>query len=197
MIYSKKIITIIIMVALIITFFVGIAYILNKQTIEGAENVSNSSNSCTIACESVQNIASIYDTGEMTITNLNVTGSFNLLPKGVIVAWTGTTAPEGWALCDGTNNNTPNLSGRFILGLGGKYGMDKTGGSEQMQKHTHVMGDLMCTDGLCATEVNYKYQTGTGYINRYDPPPPTTKAAGTGNAGNMPPYYVLAYIMKL
>ncbi len=197
MIYSKKIIISIIMIALIITFFMGIEYMLNKQTIEGAANVSNSQNSCTIACESVQNIASIYDTGKMTITDLNVTGSFNLLPKGIIVAWTGTTPPDGWALCDGTND-TPNLNGRFILGLGGKYGIDKTGGSEQMQKHTHTtrLEDIPCTGAApCVANSTYGFQDKTAFKNRITPY--TSDAAGTGNAGNMPPYYVLAYIMKL
>ncbi|WP_387795992.1 tail fiber protein, partial [Photorhabdus sp. RM125S] len=39
----------------------------------------------------------------------------NVLPKGVIVMFSGSTAPTGWALCDG-NNGTPNLIDRFILG---------------------------------------------------------------------------------
>jgi microcystin-dependent protein len=37
------------------------------------------------------------------------------LPKGSVIMWTGTIAPMGWALCDGTGG-TPNLSGRFIVG---------------------------------------------------------------------------------
>jgi len=38
-----------------------------------------------------------------------------LLPRGLITMFSGTTVPEGWALCDGTNG-TPNLVDRFILG---------------------------------------------------------------------------------
>jgi microcystin-dependent protein len=52
-------------------------------------------------------------------------------PRGGIIMWSGTTAPPGWALCDGgrylpngapdpgndvTATQTPNLSGRFIVG---------------------------------------------------------------------------------
>ena len=45
--------------------------------------------------------------------NLNVTGNFNMIPKGTIVAYNSDKAPDGWALCDGTNG-TPDLRGRFI-----------------------------------------------------------------------------------
>ncbi|MDC9621313.1 tail fiber protein [Xenorhabdus sp. XENO-7] len=38
-----------------------------------------------------------------------------VLPKGMIVMFSGSSAPQGWALCDG-NNDTPNLIDRFILG---------------------------------------------------------------------------------
>ncbi|HCR77987.1 MAG TPA: hypothetical protein DIW37_16590 [Chryseobacterium sp.] len=40
------------------------------------------------------------------------------LPVGAIVAFYGTTLPEGWAFCDGFNN-TPDLRGSFILGNSG------------------------------------------------------------------------------
>jgi len=36
------------------------------------------------------------------------------VPKGTIVAFNGTTAPAGWALCDGKDGKTPDLRGRFI-----------------------------------------------------------------------------------
>ncbi len=48
-----------------------------------------------------------------TTGNLSVTGFFNMVPKGTIVAFNLEKAPDGWALCDGTNG-TPDLRGRFI-----------------------------------------------------------------------------------
>ena len=210
MIFSRKIIIIIITIALLIILFMGIGYILNNQTIEGVENVSNS-NSCTIACESVQNIASIYDTGKMTITDLNVTGSFNLLPTGVIVAWTGTTQPDGWVLCKGQTINgvkIPDLRGRFILGHGSGKGstMDDTGGAEtvaltvnQMPAHNHTTGlvDIPCQGGNCANDSTFGFtQNVTAFRNRINAYPSNVVGGGQGHE-NMPPYYVLAYIMKL
>lgn len=43
--------------------------------------------------------------------------SEHIVPKGVIVMWSGTIdeIPYGWRLCDGTNG-TPDLSGRFVVG---------------------------------------------------------------------------------
>ncbi|WP_434525276.1 tail fiber protein [Photorhabdus asymbiotica] len=38
-----------------------------------------------------------------------------VLPRGMIVMFSGSSVPTGWALCDG-NNGTPNLIDRFILG---------------------------------------------------------------------------------
>lgn len=55
----------------------------------------------------------ITTAANLNSANLNVTGSFNMLPKGTIIAFNFETAPPGWALCDGTNG-TPDLRGRFI-----------------------------------------------------------------------------------
>ena len=68
--------------------------------------------------EAIRNLSEVASKlqkdGGLTIPgNLTIRGSFNYLPKGTIVAFNSDKAPEGWALCDGTNG-TPDLRGRFI-----------------------------------------------------------------------------------
>ncbi len=58
------------------------------------------------------------ETKDATIEgNLNILGSFNLLPKGSIIMFNSNIAPYGWALCDGGTYEgfvTPDLRGKFI-----------------------------------------------------------------------------------
>ncbi|MGB3466310.1 MAG: hypothetical protein WBA74_13615 [Cyclobacteriaceae bacterium] len=147
----------------------------------------------------------------------------NRLPKGLISMWSGTTAPEGWVICDG-ENGTPNLSGRFIVG----YDPDqadysdsgKTGGAnlvaltvDEMPEHTHTGK----TDKAGIHKHSFtgarKSGDGSGSFSDNDYYAPQTRE--TANAGehihsfvtdkngsgapheNRPPYYVLAFIMKL
>ncbi len=81
---------------------------------------------------------------------------FDLLPVGSIIMWSGTTVPNGWALCDGGsyalmdgsgNVNTPNLMDRFVVGADatngtgaavGSYSSGNTGGSNT-SAHDHLV----------------------------------------------------------
>lgn len=70
------------------------------------------------------------------------------VPSGVIVMWSGSIAPSGWALCDGTNG-TPDLRNKFILSSGtrtpGSSGGEETvlltGAQSGVAPHTHTMLD--------------------------------------------------------
>lgn len=109
--------------------------------------------------------------------------------KGMIILWSGLIAdiPGGFALCDGTNG-TPNLQNNFVVGAGDGYVVGAAGGSTT-QVHTGT------TDGhshaiLGGTDIT----SGSGYRNATDS---QTVNFTTASASNLPPYYALAYIMKL
>jgi len=127
------------------------------------------------------------------------------LPSGIIVAWSGSSPPDGWALCDG-NNGRPDLRGRFILGwnpLNAPNSGRKTnelkgiGGTEtvtldinQIPSHTHQFYTRQYGGG----DREDRGPNDGGRNGKMD----TTTASGGGQPhDNMPPYYVLAYIIKV
>lgn len=68
-----------------------------------------------------------------------------IIPSGMIMIWSGseTDIPAGWALCNG-QNNTPDLTDKFVLGAGNNYNVGNIGGAsehmltiEEMPSHSH------------------------------------------------------------
>jgi len=154
------------------------------------------------------------------IGTLNVQGKIKeygneLIPRGVIVMWSGSISniPSGWALCDGrtytapdgTQVTTPDLRDRFIVGAGNSYSPGSTGGQNtvtltvaEMPSHSH---DLISTGG----QVDIISSDIGGFSNRLARGGPTavyygfatTSVGGSQPHENRPPYYALAFIMKL
>ena len=67
----------------------------------------------------------------------------SLFVTGMIMMYTGSTAPSGWAICNG-QNGTPDLRDRFIVGAGSAYAINNTGGANsvtltesQIPSHNH------------------------------------------------------------
>lgn len=128
------------------------------------------------------------------------------IPVGVITMWSGASnnLPGGWALCDG-GNGTPNLRDRFIVGAGNAYGVGATGGAatvalgiEHMPSHNHNNGNF---SQLLEKRGDGQW-TASSADNTVGEPDivhaGTILPAGGGQAHeNRPPYYALAYIMKL
>ncbi|MDD2967179.1 MAG: hypothetical protein PHN64_06840 [Desulfovibrionaceae bacterium] len=121
-------------------------------------------------------------------------------------------AEEGWALCDGSNG-TPDLRGRFIVGAGEDYAQGTAGGAanaavsgttgettltvEQMPSHNHTVS---------AAQAYYTNASASNYRNEATQTTQTTSSTGgsqahshsmSGTVSILPPYYALAYIMKL
>ena len=125
----------------------------------------------------------------------------NILPKGLISMWYGSlaTIPTGWALCDGTNS-TPNLVDRFIVGAGTTYAPGETGGANtitlseaQIPAHNHAVYHHAGWQGPGANTAG-----AGGGDNQTRVIPGVTSSTGSSQGHeNRPPYYALAYIMKL
>lgn len=122
------------------------------------------------------------------------------VPSGFIGMWSGAEVPNGWALCNG-ENGTPDLRGRFVLGESDDHAIGETGGSEevtltveQMPSHSHTLD--IGKGGTSGGNYNYPPALGSNVAL-------TAVNGAIGSTGsskphpNMPPYYVLAYIMKL
>ena len=63
-------------------------------------------------------------TGGLTVRDTGSFTGYGTIPVGGIIMWSGSTVPNGWALCNGQKSNgvqTPNLCNRFIVGSGIEY----------------------------------------------------------------------------
>ncbi|WP_333594170.1 hypothetical protein [Anaerospora hongkongensis] len=103
-------------------------------------------------------------------------------------------------MCNGLNG-TPNLQDRFILGAGMSYVVGQIGGEAnhtltiaEMPSHNHSL--VMYMFGTSWSSMDYAIPQfnnsgwGSGSFT-------TTYAGNSQPHNNMPPYYALAYIMKL
>ena len=155
------------------------------------------------------------DLASITVQNFDVLGYSNLVPRGTVVAWNYTdadinaagvvTPPPGWAICDGRivdGVTTPDLRNRFILGEQPNRRRGITGGSEkvslnitQIPNHSHTYNKP--SGRISAGTWESDKATGFQTIDTN----PTTGSTGTSPNGapheNMPPFYVLQYIIKL
>lgn len=135
------------------------------------------------------------------------------IPVGVIMMWSGSieTIPDGFVLCDGTNG-TPDLRDRFIVGAGTTYAVDATGGSKDAVNvsHTHNVTDPGHTHSIPTNGVGIRWnaggltggsftatQTGSGNTGSKTTGISIASAGESGTDKNLPPYYSLAYIMRI
>lgn len=120
-----------------------------------------------------------------------------MVPQGAIIMWSGLISdiPDGWALCDG-NNGTPDLLSRFIFGVPSGENPGAIGGTTQ---HAHTV-DI---DPFQSNVPNHAWLGAgsafpTSFLADYNhwhmvDPPITISSTNA----HYPPYYRLAFIMKL
>ena len=137
-----------------------------------------------------------------------------VIPSGGIIIWSGSTVPNGWHLCDGTNG-TPDLRNRFVMGgtPGADLGVNDIAGpnnevSVPLPEHNHDIYDPGHYHGTAATDDGGRIDGTTAQGgNNYRQGGYTTGSASTGITINdrgvadaklnvTPNHWVLAYIMK-
>jgi microcystin-dependent protein len=134
--------------------------------------------------------------------------------SGMIMLWSGSIAsiPSGWALCDGASGR-PDLRNRFVVGAGSTYAVNATGGSADavVVSHTHTINDSGHTHNFSARGddgtgsgagigvVGYDQNVGSGSGNMQSATTGITinSTGSSGTNANLPPYFALAYIIKL
>ena len=192
--YLKNTLIIIFVVLLI----VSIKYQSRKKVIKNIENYNS------ILQKKFKATESSVEYSKMIIGNSNGDLSSIGCPKGVIWLWSGSTenVPEGWALCNG-ENNTPDLRGRFVLGVNPNSKrnpnfmvneLNTNGGNEKaLLKHKHTIGGGG-SKYYIGGGGNWGFAEGGYYVN--------LNGAEMDEVGNvtehtLPPYYALSYIMKI
>ena len=131
---------------------------------------------------------------------------------GMIMMFSGSTAPSGWAFCDG-QNGTPDLRDRFIVGSGSSYSLNATGGSANAVLIAHSHDTYGSESGYrhavrrgSDASIDWDSHTASSNDAYYDSNSRTditgiTSAGSSsttqdGTNANLPPYYALAFIIK-
>jgi microcystin-dependent protein len=185
----------------------------NALTVNGPANLTGGLTASTLSVNGAANVGSLTVTGNVTASNFV---GYGTIPIGGIIMWSGTNPPAGWALCNGQTTNgisTPDLRGRFVLASGQGTGLSmrtvgQSGGKEthaltigEVPSHTHTNtfidngypDNWGRRDDTLANGHFMVKPTSSGHSANFT----GTAAGGSGAHTNMPPYYVLAFIMRV
>ncbi len=154
--------------------------------------------------------------GELKVKGTGSLSGYGTIPVGGIIMWSGSTVPDGWALCNGqtvNNQQTPDLRNKFILGKNSVgENSNLAGGNSSV---TLSVDNLPAHNHLYAgdDQVGYihdgNYNAGNNVVSRPGGYDASSSSSGAGtiyrssNTGSgqsfsiMPPYYKLAFIMRV
>ena len=198
---------------------------LTNQSLTGIDDAN--------AINTLAQISTQLMAGGLTVPgNMNITGKLTVgsnsfsLPKGMIVAFNSSEAPEGWAICDGTKG-TPDLRNKFIIGANplvnseGGPALGTTGGNQaisltadNLPPHKHM--SLLITpngpqfswgsndwlgngNGGFSGGGSASFGTGGSPFLTGDGSKTDKSESGLVNKpiNILPPFYALTYIMKI
>ena len=126
-------------------------------------------------------------------------------PKGIIALWSGSSdrIPNGWTLCDG-NNESPNLSGRFVVGVGTLTGTPdppyRVGDMGGYNKVTLTVKEIPAHTHITTLPKDDARWGRDGKAGLWGPGTADFESQPTGGGQpheNRPPFYALCYIMRL
>lgn len=193
----------------------------NASDISVSDDYTTNSSDLVASTKCVYNAIqdSIGSGGILPGTIVAFSGQFGGEGNRYPIPLTGTEPDTHWCLCDGitTNNLTvPDLRGKMILGSSTEHTVGETGGSET---HTHSVSGTVGATTLSTAQMpshshpfsafitGRQYYMESGYICGAGSS--STSATGgsgshthplsgaqSGSASSLPPYYVLAYIMR-
>ena len=203
----------------------GLTGTASSLTVGAATNATNVVSGGTIA-SNVTATTQAVGTNNTTVAT-TAFAIANGVPSGVILMWSGSIAsiPIGWLLCNGANG-TPDLRDRFLVGAGSSYAVAATGGSANATLvshnhtastsisdpgHKHITALLASDTGLVPFGVTSEGYSGVAGASYFYTSATYTSVSQTGvtastsistegssaTNANLPPYYALAYIMKV
>ena len=172
-------------------------------TVNGTANLNGAVNASTLNVSGAATVG-----GAMSASTFTGGGT---IPVGVIVMWSGATAPTGWALCDGgtySGKITPDLRGRFVISSGNPSrdgAVGSVGGNAnitlsvaQMPSHSHGYLDAYFSENQGLSDTWTGSKNGVDYDNSLFYRNGTTSSQGSSIPIDIrPPFYVLAFIMRV
>ena len=209
--YFYKFIIILLLIIIIYKYYFGFNFNFNFNS-NSNSNLENFTNNF----EAEKNISSVFNENNLIVGDLVIKNSFNMLPRGSIVAWRTLDGkpPTGWAMCNG-ENETPDLRGRFIVGSGLGEGLTERNNGEVGGEEKHVLQEneipphghsiSIFSDFSVVYDV---YLSGPGcttvlagnslpHFATNNPNDENKKEFVSQGHNNMPPFFITYYIMKL
>ena len=143
----------------------------------------------------------VYNTTDSSLRTSDGTNFNVVMPIGAIIAYGGSTAPDGWHLCDGTTHGssalqsvlgsttTPDLRGRFVLGTSTTYAKGTTGGVTEVTLTYDQSGVPAHTHSASTASAGSHSHTFSGTTSNNGTHQHTSESAYGDGAWRDSPYY--------